>query len=191
MGIRVVPGKVDVLEGTIMNGTNIARDKGGCIYSRGGSNFNISGGTFTGCHSEGNGGFNFASAGSVVVMYNGTVDSCLAERRAGAMYASGSSDGQGASVTVRGGTFLNNTALEHGGGFVAWGATTTIVFAGGRISNSTARFFGGFLFLEEEASANCTDTLIEGSFAGSQGGGLYVRVATSIYWACDLVANDS
>ncbi|CAM9421055.1 unnamed protein product [Choristocarpus tenellus] len=185
-------GVVEVFEGTIMNGTNIAHDKGGCIYSKGGSNFSIYGGTFTGCHAEENGGFLFASAKSVVIMYDGTVDSCLAERRAGAMYASGDDEGGlGASVTVRGGTFVNNTSLELGGGFVAWGATTMIVFAGGQITNSSTRFFGGFLFLEEQASVNCTNTVVEGSLSGDQGGGLYARDATFIYWACDLIANDA
>ncbi|CAM9763806.1 unnamed protein product [Choristocarpus tenellus] len=76
-------GVVKVLGGTVMNGTNIAHDKGGCIYARGSSIFSIYGGTFTGCNSEGNGGFLYASAGSVVEMFDGTVDSCLAKERAG------------------------------------------------------------------------------------------------------------
>ncbi|CAM9228038.1 unnamed protein product [Choristocarpus tenellus] len=108
------------------------------------------------------------------------------------MYASGNQrGGPGANVTIRGGTYVNNTSLEHGGGFVAWGPTTTIVFAGGHIIDATTKFFGGFLFLEELASVNCTNTVVEGSYAGDEGGGVYAIGTSSIYWACDLIDNDA
>lgn len=42
-------------------------------------------------------------------------------------------------VTIEGGTFSDNEALELGGAFVAWGAPTVVTVNGGLFSNNTAK----------------------------------------------------
>ena len=54
-----------------------------------------------------------------------------------------------------------------------------------------SRFYGGFAFLEEEASLNCKGAIIRENVAGDQGGGIYAREAVSINSSCDLIANES
>lgn len=51
------------------------------------------------------------------------------------------------------------------------------------------RYFGGFIFLEEEASLSCKDAQIQGNSAGDQGGGIYARDATWVSSSCDLINN--
>ena len=53
------------------------------------------------------------------------------------------------------------------------------------------RFYGGFIFLEEEASLTCKGASITGNFAGDQGGGIYAREATAVHSSCDVIANES
>lgn len=56
------------------------------------------------------------------------------------VYCSGDSfDLGGSKVTVEGGTFTNNQALELGGAVVAWGAPTVVTITGGLFSNNTAK----------------------------------------------------
>lgn len=62
------------------------------------------------------------------------------------VYCSGDSFGMGGSkVTIEGGTFSDNEALELGGAIAAWGTTTggltpTLVsITGGTFNNNTAR----------------------------------------------------
>lgn len=51
------------------------------------------------------------------------------------------------------------------------------------------RYFGGFIFLEEQASLSCEGATIEANTAGDQGGGIYARDATWVNSSCDLVGN--
>lgn len=53
------------------------------------------------------------------------------------------------------------------------------------------RFYGGFIFLEEEASLTCQDANIRNNYAGDQGGGIYARNSKWVNSTCDLVANES
>ncbi len=45
----------------------------------------------------------------------------------------------GSAVTIEGGTFSDNRALELGGAFVAWGEPTVLTITGGSFSNNTAK----------------------------------------------------
>lgn len=54
-----------------------------------------------------------------------------------------------------------------------------------------ARFYGGFVFVEEEASIKCKGATITGNIAGEQGGGIYARGAGRVRSSCDLIANES
>lgn len=55
-------------------------------------------------------------------------------------YCSGDSFGMGGSaVTIEGGTFINNEALEVGGALVAWGTTTVVTVKGGLFRNNSAK----------------------------------------------------
>lgn len=42
-------------------------------------------------------------------------------------------------VTIEGGTFANNTALELGGALVAWGPTTVVTVKGGTFRNNSGK----------------------------------------------------
>ena len=42
-------------------------------------------------------------------------------------------------MTIEGGTFRNNSALELGGAVVAWGTTTVVTITGGEFINNTAK----------------------------------------------------
>ncbi|CAN0047697.1 unnamed protein product, partial [Ectocarpus fasciculatus] len=95
----------------------------------------------------------------------------------------------GSQVTIEGGTFRDNRALELGGAFVAWGKPTVLTITGGFFSNNTAKFYGGFIFLEEEASLSCEGATIRDHYAGDQGGGIYARDATWVNSSCDLIGN--
>ena len=53
------------------------------------------------------------------------------------------------------------------------------------------RFYGGFIFIEEEASISCEGASIIGNIAEDQGGGIYARDATWVNSTCDLVENES
>lgn len=56
------------------------------------------------------------------------------------VYCSGDSfDLDGSVVSISGGTFSNNEALELGGALVAWGDTTVVTVTGGVFVNNTAR----------------------------------------------------
>eukprot|EP00752_Nemacystus_decipiens_P008150 g7289.t1 len=180
--------------GVTMEG-NVA-EKGACIYTFGRADVTVLGGEFTGCRSTGNGGFMFVSDGAVVVIMGGTVSNCVAERRAGVVYCSGDSYNRGGSkVTIEGGTFSNNRALELGGAIVAWGTTsggptpTVVTITGGLFRNNTAKFYGGFIFLEELASLSCEGATIRDHYAGDQGGAIYGRDATWVNSTCDLIGN--
>ena len=56
------------------------------------------------------------------------------------VYCSGdSNDAGGSKVTIAGGTFRNNSALELGGGIVAWGTPTVVTITGGEFINNSAK----------------------------------------------------
>ena len=100
-------------------------------------------------------------------------------------------------MTIEGGVFRNNSALELGGAIVAWGTTsggldpTVVTITGGEFYNNTAKFYGGFIFLEEKASLNCKGANISNNYAGDQGGGIYGREAKWVNSSCNLIANES
>lgn len=48
-------------------------------------------------------------------------------------------EGGVSAITIEGGTFRDNTALEVGGAIVAWGATTVVMITGGHFSNNIAK----------------------------------------------------
>ncbi|CAM9638404.1 unnamed protein product, partial [Laminaria digitata] len=50
-------------------------------------------------------------------------------------------------------------------------------------------FYGGFVFIEDEATFTCDGATITGNYAGDQGGGIYAREATWVNSSCDLIAN--
>ena len=54
----------------------------------------------------------------------------------------------------------------------------------------SSRFFGGFVFLEIEASIHCEGATITRNSADEQGGAFYVREGT-VSSSCDLIANES
>ncbi|CAN0419853.1 unnamed protein product [Pylaiella littoralis] len=193
-GCLYVSGVGVVNEGTVMR-DNLAK-YAGCIYAGGESDLEVLGGEFTDCRSTGNGAFMFATDGALVTIKEATVTNSVAERRAGVVYCSGDSNDLGGSkVTIEGGTFSDNRALELGGAIVAWGTTsgglnpTVVTITGGVFSNNTAKFYGGFIFLEELASLSCTGATIEDHFAGDQGGAIYGREATWVNSSCDLISN--
>ena len=53
------------------------------------------------------------------------------------------------------------------------------------------RFYGGFVFVEDEATLTCEGATITGNHAGDQGGGVYARQATWLNSSCDLIANEA
>ena len=53
------------------------------------------------------------------------------------------------------------------------------------------RYYGGFIFVEKEASFSCERSTIRGNFAGDQGGGIYAREATWVNSSCDVIKNES
>lgn len=56
------------------------------------------------------------------------------------VYCSGNSfDLNGSVVSIAGGTFTDNEALELGGAVVAWGEFTVVTITGGVFANNTAR----------------------------------------------------
>lgn len=52
-----------------------------------------------------------------------------------------------------------------------------------------SRFYGGFVFLEEQASLSCEGAVVLGNSAGDQGGGIYARDAKWVNSTCDLIGN--
>eukprot|EP00752_Nemacystus_decipiens_P008148 g7287.t1 len=187
-GCFYVSGGGVVNDGTVM--TNNEGKYGGCVYAYGGSDLDIFGGDFAVCLATANGAFMFASDGAVVNMKNASVTDSIATRRGGVVYCSGDSfDLGGSKVTIEGGTFRNNQALELGGAIVAWGTPTVVTITGGLFSNNTSKFYGGFIFLEEEASLSCEGATISDHYAGDQGGAIYGRDATWINSTCDLIGN--
>ena len=58
-----------------------------------------------------------------------------------------------------------------------------------RAPSSPARFYGGFIFLEELASLSCQGAVVQGNTAGDQGGAIYARDAIWVNSSCDLVGN--
>ena len=68
-----------------------------------------------------------------------------ADIRLAQVYCDGNSDNSGGSnVTIAGGTFTDNEALEHGGAIVAWGSndgeptSMTVTVTGGVFANNKA-----------------------------------------------------
>eukprot|EP00903_Cladosiphon_okamuranus_P012164 g11411.t1 len=185
--------------GVVTEETSMRNNKGklgGCIYAFGGCDLGVFGGDFSGCLATRNGAFMFASDGALVNIKNASVTDCVATARAGAVYCSGDSFGLGSSkVTIEGGVFRDNQALELGGAIVAWGTTdngptpTVVTITGGLFTNNTAKFYGGFIFLEELASLSCQGATISGHYAGDQGGAIYGRDATWVNSSCDLIGN--
>lgn len=56
------------------------------------------------------------------------------------VYCSGTLADSGSSeVTIEGGTFSNNEALELGGAIAAWGAPTVVTIAGGVFRDNAAK----------------------------------------------------
>lgn len=56
------------------------------------------------------------------------------------VYCAGESSGLGgAKVTIEGGTFSNNQALELGGAVSAWGSVTVVIITGGVFKDNTAK----------------------------------------------------
>ncbi|CAN0013328.1 unnamed protein product, partial [Ectocarpus sp. 6 AP-2014] len=133
----------------------------------------------------GHGGCLYVAGGGVV--NNGTVMITNEGKYGGCIWDS--FDLGGSQVTVEGGRFTDNRALELGGAFVAWGTPTVLTITGGFFSNNTAKFYGGFIFLEEEASLSCEGATIRDHYAGDQGGGIYGRDATWVNSSCDLIGN--
>eukprot|EP00752_Nemacystus_decipiens_P006743 g6060.t1 len=196
---------------------NTAGEHGGCFYSAGrgivtnettmeeniagadaanNSYTVVDGGRFTGCRSIGNGAFMFAADGALVKILGGTVTNSVAERRAGVVYCDGNSNNMGGSnVTIEGGTFTDNVALEVGGAIVGWASndgepsSMVVNITGGFFANNKAEFFGGFVFLEEMASLSCEGATVEDNVAGDQGGAIYAREAKWVSSSCDLIGN--
>ncbi|CAN0033660.1 unnamed protein product [Ectocarpus fasciculatus] len=135
----------------------------------------------------GHGGCLYVSG--VAVVNNGTIMITNEGKYGGCICESGGFDLGGSQVTIEGGTFRDNRALELGGAFVAWGKPTVLTITGGFFSNNTAKFYGGFIFLEEEASLSCEGATIRDHYAGDQGGGIYARDATWVNSSCDLIGN--
>lgn len=52
-------------------------------------------------------------------------------------------------------------------------------------------YYGGFLFIEEDASFVCSGATIQGHFAGDQGGALYAQDAMWVNVSCDILGNTS
>lgn len=48
-------------------------------------------------------------------------------------------EGGVSAVSIEGGTFRDNSALEVGGAIVAWGGSTVVNIAGGEFINNTAK----------------------------------------------------
>lgn len=56
------------------------------------------------------------------------------------MYCEGKSlDMRGLHVLIEGGSFVNNEALEAGGGIAVWGALSVVDITGGTFENNVAR----------------------------------------------------
>ncbi|CAM9843693.1 unnamed protein product [Scytosiphon promiscuus] len=179
--------------GSVNDGVEMINNEGkfgGCIYAFGGCDLDVNGGNFSSCVGTSNGAFMFASDGAIVNIKEATVTNCVAIRRGAVVYCSGDSFELGGSkVTIEGGTFSDNRALELGGAISAWGTPTVVNITGGLFSNNTAKFYGGFIFLEEEASLVCEGATIVDHYAGDQGGAIYGRDATWVNSSCDLIGN--
>ena len=60
-----------------------------------------------------------------------------------------------------------------------------------RCQRSLLRFYGGFIFVEDQATFTCERATATGNYAGDQGGGIYAREATWVNSSCDLIENES
>ena len=67
----------------------------------------------------------------------------------------------------------------------------TVAYAAPHRPPRSLRFYGGFAFLEIQASISCDGATITDNYAGDQGGGIYAREATWVNSSCDLVSNEA
>ena len=67
----------------------------------------------------------------------------------------------------------------------------TVAYAAPHRPPRFLRFYGGFAFLEIQASISCDGATITDNYAGDQGGGIYAREATWVNSSCDLVSNEA
>lgn len=198
---------------------NVALDKGGCLYTRGettlgvnismigntgyfggsvytafGSDVKIYGGHYANSTATRNGGFMYISDGGRAEMYNGTVEYCSAVRRAAIVYVSGTSAEDslgGGRLHIHDGIYRHNSAGEIGGGFVAWGESTSFIISGGVFSDNHSLYAGGVLFLEQFATFEASNCLFENNLSDDRGGAIYARDPTYISVSCTSIDNQS
>lgn len=199
---------------------NFAIDNGGCLYTRGdtvvgvntimigntghfggsvytafGADVKIHGGYYANSTATRNGGFMYISDGGRVEIYNGTVEHCSAVRRAAVVYVSGTSDEMsdlgGGILRIHDGIYRHNSVGELGGGFVAWGKSTSFIISGGVYSDNYSLYAGGLLFLEQFATFEASNCLLENNLSDDQGGAIYARDPNYISVSCTSINNHS
>ncbi|CAB1104292.1 unnamed protein product [Ectocarpus sp. CCAP 1310/34] len=148
-----------------------------------GSYISVEGGKLTTHRAVGSGGFLYAAAGANVTIKGGAMSNNVADRRAGAVHFSGEFlDMGGSKVTIEGGTqmvirlalgllHLCCKSVQHFQWM--WCVATLLWFHDAQLMTKytlrphiyftrvlplPARFFGGFIFLDEEASLSCEDS---------------------------------
>lgn len=87
--------------------------------------------------------------------------------------------------------FRDNTAEEYGGAISAWGLSTVVRVTGGTFASNTAKFNGGFVYLDGVGSFMCEGASAFDNSAGDQGGGIYAQGTTWVNSSCDLIANQA
>lgn len=169
---------------------------GGSIYTSYGSHVKIYGGYYSNSTATRNGGFMYISDGGISDIYNATIENCFAVRRAAIVYVSGTSDEilddlGGGKLHIYDGLFTQNRAGELGGGFVAWGRSTSLILSGGVFSDNYSLYAGGLLFLEQFATFEASNCLFENNISDDQGGAIYARDPTYISVSCTAINNQS
>lgn len=83
----------------------------------------------------------------------------------------------------------SSCARQHACEFYSASRSVEPRFAWPNALPKPARYYGGFIFLEEMASLVCEGATIKDNYAADQGGAIYARDATWVNSSCNLVGN--
>ena len=154
-------GRLNLYGGTI---TGNSADTGGGIASY--STFNLYGGTITDNSADTGGGVSVQDG--TMDIYGGSISGNTASYYGGGVYAS-----HARTLNLHDGAISGNSAKEGGGAFLNGGFSQTFVFtmSGGAISDNTASYSAGGVYLDTYASFILEDGTISGNTSQMSGGG--------------------
>lgn len=162
----------------------VSDDGGGIAVAaiNGHAEFNMTGGTISGCNAtETGGGVDIRGNRAVFTMAGGSITGCNAQYHGGGVYAK-----DGAAFEMTGGSICNNRATgsgSHGGG-IKMESGTSFRMSGGEVCGNTAGYIGGGIDIDTEAGPACitagtiSRNKVEDAFG--YGGGIYVDKGSTL-----------